>query len=361
MPNQDPSDSLGLSAAELARQFGGVLIGDGGLRLEGFAALDTAGPQQAAFINSNRYADQLDGCKAGLIVVPRDFQGDTSMFPCVVQSDNPYLFFARASLAFIELYRRAKVPATEIHPTAVVSKTAQIGQRVRIGAFVTIGDGVRIGDDSDVGSHTVIANGVKVGVAGQIQSRVTIEVGTSIGDRCVIHSGVVIGSDGFGFASTPDHQWVKIPQTGGVEIGDDVEIGANTVIDCGTLKPTRVGNGVKLDNLIQIAHNVEIGDHTAIAGCVGVAGSAVIGKYCQIGGAAGILGHLRIADHTVIGPMSLVISSIETPGKYVGFFPLQAEADWERSAAIVRRLPSMRSEIKAVRSELRSNPHNQKD
>ena len=361
MPSLGPSDSLGLSAAELAARFGGVLVGDGGLRVKGFAALDVAGPDQAAFINADRYAEKLAGCRAALIVVPGGFQGDTSHFPCVVQSDNPYLFFARASQALIELDRRARVPATEIHPTAVVSKTAQIGQRVRIGAFVSIGDGVWIGDNSDVGSHTAIAKGVKVGVAGQIHARVTIEAGTSIGDRCVIHSGVVIGSDGFGFAPTSDHQWVKIPQTGGVEIGDDVEIGANTVIDCGTLQPTRVGNGVKLDNLIQVAHNVEIGDHTAIAGCVGVAGSAVIGKYCQIGGAAGILGHLRIADHTVIGPMSLVISSIETPGKYVGFFPLQAEADWERSAAIVRRLPSMRSEIKAVRSELRSNPHNQKD
>lgn len=361
MPNQGQSDSQGLSAAELALQFGGALIGDGTRRVKGFAPLDVAGPQHAVFINSDRYADQLTGCRAGLIVVPSKFVGDTSKFPCVVQSENPYLFFARASQAFIELERRSKVTSTEIHPTAVVSKAARVGQRVRIGAFVSIGDEVQIGDDCDIGPHTVLANRVRVGSAGQIHSRVTIEEGTSIGERCVIHSGVVIGSDGFGFAFTPDKQWVKIPQSGGVEIGDDVEIGANTVIDCGTLKPTRVGNGVKLDNLIQVAHNVEIGDHTAVAGCVGIAGSAVIGKFCQIGGAAGILGHLRIADHTVVGPMSLVISSIETPGKYVGVFPLQREADWERSAAIVRRLPSMRSEIKAVRSALRSNPDKQTD
>jgi len=361
MPNQGRSDSQGLSAAELALRYGGDLIGDGGLRVERFAALDASGPNEAVFVNGDRYTEQLAGCKAGLVVVPKGFQGDTSRFPCVIQCENPYLFFARASQALIELERRSNVLSTDIHPTAVVSMTARVGQRVRIGAFVSIGDEVQIGDDCDIAPHTVLANRVRVGSAGQIHSRVTIEEGTSIGERCVIHSGVVIGSDGFGFAPTPDKQWVKIPQSGGVQIGDDVEIGANTVIDCGTLKPTRVGNGVKLDNLIQVAHNVEIGDHTAIAGCVGIAGSAVIGKFCQIGGAAGILGHLRIADHTVIGPMSLVISSIETPGKYVGVFPLQNEADWERSAAIVRRLPSMRSEIKAVRSALRSNPDKQTD
>jgi UDP-3-O-[3-hydroxymyristoyl] glucosamine N-acyltransferase len=166
-----------------------------------------------------------------------------------------------------------------------------------------------------------------------------------IGERAILHSGAVIGADGFGFAPQPDRSWLKIPQLGRVRIGHDVEIGANTTIDRGTLDDTVIGNGVKLDNQIQVAHNVTIGDHTAIAACVGIAGSASIGAYCQIGGAAGILGHLSIAEGTIIGPMSLVTSSIELPAKYVGVYPLQAQGDWEKSAAIIRRLPELRRQV----------------
>jgi UDP-3-O-[3-hydroxymyristoyl] glucosamine N-acyltransferase len=195
-----------------------------------------------------------------------------------------------------------------------------------------------IGAGVDLGPHVVVGEGARIGEDSQLGARVTVCAGVVIGQRAVIHPGAVLGSDGFGFAPTPERHWVKIPQTGGLVIGNDVEIGANTTIDRGALSDTRIGHGVKLDNQIQIAHNVIIGDHTAIAACVGIAGSARIGAYCQIGGAAGVLGHLEVADGTVIGPMSLVMSSITEPGKYVGFYPLQPEKEWQRSAARVRRL-----------------------
>jgi UDP-3-O-[3-hydroxymyristoyl] glucosamine N-acyltransferase len=214
---------------------------------------------------------------------------------------------------------------------------------------VVIEDDVLIADDVDIGAGTVIESGVRIGAGSTVAPRVTIGRQCVIGCRAVIHSGVVIGSDGFGFAPRPDRSWLKIPQVGAVWIGDDVEIGANTTIDRGTLDDTRIGHGVKLDNQIQIAHNVVIGDHTAIAACVGIAGSAVIGAHCQIAGAAGVLGHLTIAEGTVIGPMSLVMSSIDTAGKYVGVFPLQAQSDWERSAVVVRRLPELRRTVQNLK------------
>jgi UDP-3-O-[3-hydroxymyristoyl] glucosamine N-acyltransferase len=180
----------------------------------------------------------------------------------------------------------------------------------------------------------------------------------SIGARGIVHSGTVIGSDGFGFARE-DGRWSKIPQLGAVVIGDDVEIGANCTIDRGALDDTVIGDGCKLDNLIQIAHNVRIGEHTALAGCVGVAGSAVIGARCMIGGSAGILGHLEICDDVVISAMSLVTRSIDRPGFYSGVFPLMPNADWERSAATLRQLPALRARLRALERLEREQSDNQ--
>jgi UDP-3-O-[3-hydroxymyristoyl] glucosamine N-acyltransferase len=214
-----------------------------------------------------------------------------------------------------------------------------------------IGPKAVIGDDCDIGAGVVIEEGVRIGMGSLIYPRVTLYKDVMIGDRAIIHSGAVIGADGFGFAPQADRSWAKIPQVGGVRIGNDVEIGANTTIDRGTLDDTLIGHGVKLDNQIQIAHNVSIGDHTAIAACVGIAGSASIGAYCQIGGAAGVLGHLQIADGTIIGPMSLVMSSIDQAGKYVGVYPLSAQSDWEKNAAALRRLPELRRQVQKLKSD----------
>jgi len=269
------------------------------------------------------------------------------------------LFFAKAAGWLNRRNRQALVPETVVHPSAILGHGVTLGHRVSIGPGVVVGSGVIIGGDTDVDASCILGEGVSIGAGSHLHPRVTIAAGCQIGARAVIHSGAVIGSDGFGFAPQPDRSWLKIPQMGGVLIGDDVEIGANTTIDRGTLDATVIEHGVKLDNQIQIAHNVVIGRHTAIAGCVGIAGSAKIGAFCQIGGAAGILGHLEIAEGTIIGPMSLVMSSIQEPGKYVGVYPLQHQADWEKSAALVRRLPELRRQ---VNQELRDRPsHGKKE
>lgn len=333
----------GLSAADFVAAIGGTIEGDPHCRVQRFAPLAVAVEGEASFLAHPRFQPQLASSQASLLVVREQDAPPKNTFRAVILTQDPYLYFAQASALLLSRHRRAEVNETVVQPGAQVSSAASLGSRVRVGAGSVIEAGAQIGDDSDIGALCHIGEGVRIGAAAMIHARVSISAGVVIGDRAVIQSGAVIGSEGFGFAVTPDQTWVKIPQLCGVVIGDDVEVGANTVIDAGTLTPTRIGNGVKLDNLIQVAHNVEIGDHTAIAGCVGIAGSAKIGRHCQIGGAAGILGHLEIADGTIIGPMSLVMSSILTPGKYVGVMPLQPHRDWQRSAAQIRRLARQRT------------------
>lgn len=339
------SPSSSLSVADLIQRLGGDPRGDRAFPVLRFRPLAQAGASDAAFAVHERMAEQVSSCQAGLMILPPSLARLADRFKAAIVVADPYLYFAQVAGLIQASNRAAQVQETQVHPSAVVAQTAKLGQRVRISAGVVIEEGAEIGDDTDIGPGCVIGAHSRIGAAGLLHARVSLGAGVEIGQRVVIQSGAVLGSDGFGYAPNADRQWVKIPQVGGVVIGDDVEIGANTVIDQGTMSPTRIGHGVKLDNLIQVAHNVEIGDHTAIAGCVGIAGSAKIGRYCQIGGAAGILGHLQIADGTIIGPMSLVMSSIETAGKYVGVMPLAPERQWEKSAAIIRRLPEMRRSL----------------
>jgi len=339
------SPSSFLSVADLIQRLGGDPRGDRAFPVLQFRPLAQAGASDAAFAVHERMAEQVSASRAGLMILPPSLAQLAGRFKAAIVVADPYLYFAQVAGLIQASNRAAQVQETQVHPSAVVAQTAKLGQRVRISAGVVIEEGAEIGDDTDIGPGCVIGAHSRIGAAGLLHARVSLGAGVQIGQRVVIQSGAVLGSDGFGYAPNADRHWVKIPQVGGVVIGDDVEIGANTVIDQGTMSPTRIGHGVKLDNLIQVAHNVEIGDHTAIAGCVGIAGSAKIGRYCQIGGAAGILGHLQIADGTIIGPMSLVMSSIETAGKYVGVMPLAPERQWEKSAAIIRRLPEMRRSL----------------
>lgn len=337
------------TAGELAAAFGGQVVGDASVRVWRFRPLLTAGLGDAAFLAHPRYQDQLSATRASVVVLRDADAARTAGLACtLIVSPDPYLFFAKAAAHMLGSARRAEVQGTMVHSTAVVDPTARIGDRVRIGPQVVIGRRSVIADGCDIGAGCVLADDVRIGADSLLHARVTIAHGCSIGARAIVHSGVVIGADGFGFAPQADGAWMKIPQVGGVVIGDDVEIGANTTIDRGTLEDTRIGNGVKLDNQIQVAHNVVIGDHTAIAACVGIAGSARIGAHCQIGGAAGILGHLSVADGTIIGPMSLVMSGIDTAGKYVGVYPLAAQSDWEKSAAALRRLPELRRQVQKM-------------
>ncbi|HEY3485936.1 MAG TPA: UDP-3-O-(3-hydroxymyristoyl)glucosamine N-acyltransferase, partial [Ilumatobacteraceae bacterium] len=216
-----------------------------------------------------------------------------------------------------------------IHPTAVVHPAARVGRNVGIGPYCVVGADCAIGDDTVLHAHVTLYDGVV------------------IGRRCLLHAGVVIGADGFGFVPTKDRV-EKIPQIGGVEIGDDVEVGANTTIDRGTMGDTVIEDGVKLDNLIQVAHNVRIGAHTAIAAKAGIAGSTHIGRHCTIGGAAGIVGHIRIADHVQIDAATIVTRSITKPGRYSGVFPFDDNASWEKNAATLRQLYALRERLRAL-------------
>jgi UDP-3-O-[3-hydroxymyristoyl] glucosamine N-acyltransferase len=302
-----------LTLGQIASQLGGRVAGDAETPIRQVGSLERAGAGQIAFFVSRKLQDKLVQTRAAAVILSADNEALTSL-PRIV-ADNPYAYFARVS----QLFNPVVTQAAGVHPTAVVSSRAKLGSGVSIGPGCVIGDDVTIGEGSC------------------LYPRVVIYPRCSIGARVVIHSGVVIGADGFGIAPE-DGRWVKIPQIGGVRIGDDVEIGANTTIDRGALDDTVIEEGVKLDNQIQVAHNVRIGAHSAVAGCVGIAGSADIGRHCTIGGAAMIHGHIRIVDHVRVSAGTLVSRSILQPGTYTGFYPFEEHEAWRRNAAALRRL-----------------------
>jgi UDP-3-O-[3-hydroxymyristoyl] glucosamine N-acyltransferase len=301
-----------LTLAEIVSRLGGRVLGDPATPVEQVGSLEHAGPRQIAFFASLRYRDKLAATRAGAVVVAPEHEALTRL-PRIVTA-RPYPYFARLS----QLFNPLVTQPPGVHPSAVVSKTAALGERVSIGAGCVVGDGVVVGDDSC------------------LYPRVVLYPGCRIGRRAIVHSGAVIGADGFGIADE-EGRWIKLPQIGAVRIGDDVEVGANTTIDRGALEDTVLEDGVKLDNQIQVGHNVRIGAHTAIAGCAGIAGSADIGRHCTIGGAAVILGHLRLVDHVHVSAGTLVSRSILKPGTYTGVYPFDENESWARAAAWLRR------------------------
>jgi len=301
-----------LTLGEIVQRLGGRVAGDPKTLVHQVASLEHAGVRQISFFTGSRYRAQLAATRAAAVVLGPEAESETTLPRIVVE--NPYAYFARLS----QLFNPLVLQAPGVHPSAVVAKSAKLGARVSIGAGCVIGDAAAVGDDS------------------VLYPRVVVYPGCIIGARAIIHSGAVIGADGFGIAED-EGRWVKIPQIGGVKIGEDVEIGANTTIDRGAIDDTVIEDGVKLDNQIQVGHNVRIGAHTAIAGCTGIAGSADIGRHCTIGGAAIILGHLRIADHVNISAGTLISRSIAKPGTYTGVYPFDEHGAWARAAAALRR------------------------
>jgi len=301
-----------LTLGEIVQRLGGRVAGNADTRVQQVASLEHAEASHISFFTGKRHRAKLAATRAGALIVGPEAEGDTER-PRIV-ADNPYLYFARVS----QLFNPRVTQPPGVHASAVVAKSARLGARVSIGAGCVVGEGVEIGDDSC------------------LYPRVVLYANCTLGKRVIVHSGAVIGADGFGIAD--DHgRWVKIPQVGGVRIGDDVEIGANTTIDRGALDDTVIEEGVKLDNQIQIGHNTRIGAHTAIAGCVGIAGSADIGRHCTFGGAAMILGHLKIVDHVNISAGTFISRSILRPGTYTGIWPVDQHDSWARSAAWLRR------------------------
>lgn len=313
--------------------------------IDSLASLHNAKPNQLSFLSSSRHQNSLKACQAGAIIVSESdlIQLDRNAHTWVVTA-HPYLYYAKAAQWWQQQNRPTRVAF--IHPSAVVASSAILHPSVLIGPFVTIEEGVVIEADVDIGAGAFIGPGCRIGQGSHLYPRATLVENVHLGQRVIVHSGAVLGADGFGFAKSPvAAHWEKIPQLGSVIIGDDVEIGANTCVDRGALDATRIENGAKLDNLIQVGHNVVIGEHTAIAGCTGIAGSAHIGARCTLGGGANILGHLTICDDVDISACTTVLSSIDQPGRYSGFFPFMPHRQWEQNTAVLRRLAQWRRDV----------------
>lgn len=340
-------DRTAYRLADIVARFGGHVAGDADIRVQQIGTLEHARAGQIAFLANAKYRKQLEGSQASAVIVS-EADVDATELPRIV-CDNPYSYFAKLS-AFLNPLRDY-VPG--IHPSAVVGQGVQISAQAHIGPQVTIGDGVVIGARTVVMAGCVIGDNVTLGDDTRLYPRVTVYHDCVIGSHVIVHSGAVIGADGFGIAME-EGRWLKIPQIGRVLIGDHVEVGANTTIDRGALDDTVIEEGVKLDNQIQVAHNVHIGAHTAIAGCVGIAGSATIGKYCRIGGSAGILGHLQIADHVEIASFTLIGKSITESGSYAGIYPFSKNEEWRNNAVHLRHLGDLVKRVKALEKEIES-------
>lgn len=311
----------------ITEQLGGELHGDPDLEVASLAPLESAQPGQLSFLANPKLSQLLATCQASCVIVEPALRDQALARGGTILADKPALYFARLT----QLWRRLHSPAEAggIHPSAVVDSMASVDPTAVIGPLC------------------VVERGAVIGAQTVLKSRVTVGAGCIVGSRCIIHSGAVIGADGFGLV--PDRgRWEKVEQLGAVRIGDDVEIGANTCIDRGALRDTVIEDGVKLDNLIQVAHNVRIGAHTVMAACVGVAGSADIGAHCMIGGGANIAGHLQIVDGVQISALSFVMSSITKPGHYTGYFPIDEHGSFEKNAATLRQLYRLRERVRQL-------------
>jgi len=330
---------------EIVARLGGELLGDAAIRIARIATLDTAAADAIAFLSNPMYAKQLATTAAGCVIVAPTFREQAAARGAVIVSDDPYLYFARLTQWWAGRSRPAVMAG--VHETAQVDAGAELGDGVAIGPFAVVEAGAVVAAGASIGAYAFVGRGALIGAGTRLGPRVSVLYETSLGERCIVHPGAVIGADGFGFA--PDRgRWEKIEQLGSVRIGNDVEIGANSCIDRGAVGDTVVGDGVKIDNLVQIGHNVRIGDHTAIAGCVGIAGSAVIGAHCMLGGGVGISGHVTIADRVVISGATQVSRSIAKAGMYSGSFPFDDNASWEKNAATLRNLHALRERVKAL-------------
>ena len=325
------------------------LLGPRDFQIDSLSSLEGATPQSLSFLSHPKYLRKLAQSKAGCIVVGPDAEAAAVLRgPCIVAAD-PYLYFAKITQTWKLHHVTSRVPS--IHPSAFIDPSARLAAGVSVGAFAFIGAGSVLEVDVEIDAHCVVGQNATVGQDSHLFARVTLGDGCSIGQRSIVHPGAVIGADGFGFAPH-DGRWEKIEQLGNVRIGNDVEIGANTCIDRGALQDTVIEDGVKLDNLIQIGHNVRIGAHSALAGCVGVAGSANIGAHCTIGGGAIVLGHLTLADHVHISAASVVTRSIQKAGTYTGLFPIDDNLAWEKNAASLKHLYALRDRLKTVEKQL---------
>jgi UDP-3-O-[3-hydroxymyristoyl] glucosamine N-acyltransferase len=339
---------MGLALGELARRLGGELHGDPGCVITSVASLRQAGPGTISFLANRAYRKYLPATRASAVILEAAFA--LACPTATITVANPYAAYARAAVLL------SSPPAARcgVHPSAVIGAGCEIAPSAWVGPHCVIEDGAALAAGAQLAGGCHLGRDSRIGADCVLHANVVVCHGVRIGERVVLHPGVVIGSDGFGLAQ--EHgRWLKVPQLGGVCIGNDVEIGAGSTIDRGSLDDTIIEDGVKLDNQVQVAHNVWIGAHTAIAACVGIAGSAWIGGHCSIGGGAGILGHLEISDHVVITAMTLVTKSITRPGVYSSGVPAQDNATWNRNTARFRRLDKLARKMRKLERQLASS------
>ncbi len=330
-----------ISLGELVTQFGCELIGDPDIEIRGVASLPNAGPDSLTFLSNPAYKDDLTSTRAGAVILQSDHAEDAPV--AVVVHDDPYACYARMAAVVIP------TPSCEPgqHASAVVDSTASVAPSAHLGPHVVVGANSRIGENVYVGPGSVIGPDCVIGDDCRFIANVTLARAVRIGQRGIFHPGVVLGADGFGNAMTPEG-WVKVPQVGGVVIGDDVEIGANTTVDCGAIEDTVIEDGVRIDNLCMIAHNVRVGAHTAMAAMVGIAGSTTIGQRCLFAGRGGAVGHITICDDVVVGAMSFATKDISEPGTYLASFPAEPAKDWAKRVGRFRRIEALQKRVKKL-------------
>lgn len=332
---------MAFTLRELAKQTNTDYHGDAQVSITGLATLQNAQSGDISFLANPLYKKYLASTKASAVILSSEYQDQCAV--AMLVSSNPYATYAKIAHCFHPVAQ----PQGGIHPSAVVASSASIDESAWIGPQAVVEPGAKIGAHCVIGPASIIGANVTIGANTRLVARVTLCEAVQIGERVILHPGVVIGSDGFGIAMDAG-RWLKVPQVGIVRVGDDVEIGANTTVDRGALEDTIIEQGVKIDNQVQIAHNVTIGEHTAIAGCVGVSGSAHIGRYCAIGGGVGIAGHLTIADNVQITGMSLVSRSIARAGVYSSSTPVMPVDQWHRNFARFRRLDRLHQSVRML-------------
>lgn len=334
------------TAKQIASFVGGDIVGNENAEVYTFAKIEEGVPGALSFLANPKYTEHIYTTQSSVVLVNRDFEASAEIKATLIEVDNAYESLAKLMM----MYEASKPKKTGISSLASISPTAKVGDNCYIAPFVVIGDGCEIGDNCMLHDGVSIGDGAKLGNGCILYAHATVYHDCRIGNNCILHSGCVIGADGFGFAPTADG-YNKIPQTGIVVIEDDVEIGANTCIDRATMGSTIIHNGVKLDNLVQIAHNDEVGSHTAMAAQVGVAGTTKIGQWCIFGGQAGISGHSTIGDRTTIGPQCGTIGNIEGGRTVMGSPAIDAK-EYIRLSAYMRRLPDLDRKIKALTKEI---------
>ena len=334
------------SAKQIAAYIQGEIVGDENATVHTFAKIEEGIPGAISFLSNPKYTPYIYESKASIILVNKDFVPEHDIKATLIKVDNAYESLAK----LLTLYEQSKPKLTGIDSLAYIAPTANVGQNVYIGPFAYIGDYAEIGDNTAIHPHATVSAGAKVGSDCILYPNVTVYHDCRVGNRCILHAGCVIGADGFGFAPTPEG-YEKIPQIGITILEDDVEIGANTCVDRATMGATIVHRGVKLDNLVQIAHNDEIGSHTVMAAQVGIAGSTKVGEWCMFGGQVGIAGHIHIGNKVDLGAQSGVPGSLKDGSRLIGTPPMELKP-YFKAQAVFRKLPDMYFELNALRKEL---------